>query len=147
EYLAIGQGGALAHLPEGVTYEEGAAAPYGAATALVFMRDLAKVKAGDRVLVVGASGGVGRFAVQIAADLGARVTGVSSRAKFDLVRQLGAEKVVDYRTDPFSVAPGSYDVIFDTHSGDGFQRAKGALTPSGRFATLFLTPRVMLQML
>ena len=147
EYLAVAEDSAVAEIPAGVEYEEAAAVPYGAGTALKFMRDIAAVQPGDRVLVVGASGGVGRFAVQIARHLGAHVTGVCSADKAEMVRRLGARAVIDYRREDYTQKGETYDVIFDTASGDGFRASKPSLSPQGRYVSLYMTLQIAFFML
>jgi NADPH:quinone reductase-like Zn-dependent oxidoreductase len=147
EYLVVPEDGALAPMPANLPYAEAAAVPYGAVVALGFVRDIAKVQPGERVLIVGASGGVGRFAVQLSKHFGAEVTGVCSRRNFDMVRDLGADDVIDYATEDFTKNGQTYDVIFDTVSGTRFARSRGSLTPTGRYATLFVALLAMMQML
>lgn len=147
EYLAVAEDSQIAKIPAGVGYDEAAAVPYGAATALAFMRDIAAVRPGERVLILGASGGVGRFAVQIARHLGAHVTGVCSADKADMVRELGARAVIDYAQEDYTNNGETYDVIFDTVGGDGFRAAKPSLSPRGRYVSLYMTLRIGLQML
>jgi NADPH:quinone reductase-like Zn-dependent oxidoreductase len=103
----------LAPMPAGLTFEQAAAAPISAVTALQAVRDRGRVRPGQTVLILGASGGVGSFAVQIAKSSGAEVTGVCSTSKVDLVRSLGADHVIDYTLD--DAVPGRrYDVVLDT---------------------------------
>ncbi|MBV1862597.1 MAG: NAD(P)-dependent alcohol dehydrogenase [Nannocystaceae bacterium] len=147
EFLAVAENGPLAKIPEGVGYDDAAAVPYGAATALAFLRDVARVQAGDKVLIVGASGGVGRFAVQIARHLGAHVTGVGSGRNAAMMTELGADAVIDYEQQDYTGDGKTYDVIFDTTSGDGFRAAKGSLSKSGRYVTVYLNLLVLWQML
>ena len=146
EYLAVAEDSQIAKIPAGVEYDEAAAVPYGAATALEFMRDIAAVRPGERVLILGASGGVGRFAVQIARHLGAHVTGVCSADKAQMVRQLGARSVIDYAKEDYTDNGETYDVIFDTVSGDGFRKAKASLSPRGRYVSLYMTLAIGLRM-
>jgi NADPH:quinone reductase-like Zn-dependent oxidoreductase len=147
EYLTIKEDGPVAKIPTGVGYDEAAAVPYGAGTALSFLRDVARVQTGDKVLIVGASGGVGRFAVQIARHLGAHVTGVASGRNAAMVRRLGADAFIDYEQEDYTKGAETYDVIFDLVSGDGFRAAKGSLTSSGRYVTVYLSMLVLWQML
>jgi NADPH:quinone reductase-like Zn-dependent oxidoreductase len=142
----ITEDGTVAPLPETTGYAEAAALPYGGVTALVFLRDIAQVKAGERVLVVGASGGVGRLAVSIAKHMGAHVTGVCG-ADADLVRAQGADEVIDYKREHFAERGTQWDVIFDTTEGDHFRAFKKALTSTGRYLTLYVTLRVLLETL
>ncbi|WP_307844564.1 NAD(P)-dependent alcohol dehydrogenase [Actinotalea solisilvae] len=122
----------LALRPAGLTAVQAAAVPISGCTALEAVRDRARVRAGDRVLVLGASGGVGSYAVQVAAALGAEVTGTASTAKVDMVRALGVDHVVDHSTsDPLAEA-GSYDVIIDTGGARSLRSLRRAMTPTGR---------------
>jgi NADPH:quinone reductase-like Zn-dependent oxidoreductase len=136
ELVALPETAAIAPIPAGLGFEEAAAVPFGALAALVFLRDFARLVPGDRLLVIGASGGVGCYAVQIGRHLGAEVTGVASAGNLDLVAGLGADHVIDYRAaDPF--APGrQYEVVLDTVGATTFARARAALTPLGRFVPL-----------
>ena len=147
EYLAVPEDGPIALMPPGVDYAEAAATPYGAGTALAFLRDVAQVQPGDQVLIVGASGGVGRFAVQIARHLGAQVTGVASAPKAAMVQELGATEVIDYDSEDYTRNGKRYDVIFDTSTGDGFRAARRSLTARGRYVTVYLNLLVLAQML
>ncbi len=144
EYLAVPEQGTLAKMPAETSYAEAAALPYGAVTALVFMRDLARVQPGERVLIVGASGGVGRMAVQVAKHLGAHVTGVASRDE-DMVRSLGACEFINHRSQDFTQSGKRWDVIFDTTEGNHFRAYRGSLTPAGRYLTLYMTGRVLFE--
>jgi len=147
EYLAVTEGSSIARIPKGFDYDEAAAIPYGAGSALVFLRDLAKVQPGQRVLVIGAAGGVGRFAVQIARHLGAEVTGVCRGRDAEMVKKLGATAVIDYTREDFTDNGETYDVIFDTAAGDRFRACRSSLTEKGRYITVYLSGGVMLQML
>ncbi len=147
EYLAVDENSPVAKIPAGLPYDEAAAVPYGAATALEFLRGVAAVQPGDRVLIIGASGGVGRFAVQVARHLGAHVTGVCSAGKADMVRRLGARSVIDYAREDWTKNGETYDVVFDTVSGEGFRAAKPSLSARGRYVSLYMTLRIGLQML
>jgi len=147
EYLAVAEDSSIARIPEGFDYDQAAAIPYGAGTALVFLRDLAKVQPGQRVLVIGAAGGVGRFAVQIARHLGAEVTGVCRGRDAEMVTKLGATAVIDYTREDFTDNGETYDVIFDTAAGDRFRACRGSLAEEGRYITVYLSGGVLLQML
>lgn len=103
----------LAHRPRSITAAEAAAIPVSAVTALQGLRNAGRLRSGQHVLITGASGGVGSFAVQLAREFGAEVTGVCSAAKMDLVKELGAHHVVDYRTGSITDSSDSYDLIFD----------------------------------
>ena len=118
-------------MPAGLTFEQAAAVPIAATTALRGIREVGQVRAGQRVLVTGAGGGVGTYAVQIAAALGAEVTGVCGTRNVDLVRSIGAAHVIDYTTDDFTDGWIRYDVIFDNVSSLPLSRLRRALTPKG----------------
>jgi NADPH:quinone reductase-like Zn-dependent oxidoreductase len=128
---AVAKEGKLARKPGSLTHEQAATLPVSGLTALQAVVDIAGVQAGQRVLVTGASGGVGSYAVQIAAAAGAEVTGVSSAAKADLVRSLGATRVVDYTTQDFAGEGIRYDVIIDIAGTPSLSRLRRALTPTG----------------
>ncbi len=117
--------------PAGLTFEQAAAIPIAATTALRGIRDTGEVKAGQRVLVNGAGGGVGTFAVQIAVAMGAEVTGVCSTRNVELVRSLGAGRVIDYTTEDFTNGRTRYDMILDNVSNLPLARLRGALTRKG----------------
>jgi len=125
--------GSLAIKPRNLTYEEAAAVVDGASTALFFLKERGKVRHGERVLVYGASGSIGTFAVQLAKYFGAHVTGVCSAANAELVTSLGADRVIDYTREDFTQSGDTYDVIFDTVGKIGFSRCKGSLKPNGRY--------------
>ncbi|MGI8807104.1 MAG: NAD(P)-dependent alcohol dehydrogenase [Acidimicrobiales bacterium] len=133
---ARARAGRLAPKPANLTFEQAAAVPVSAQTALQAVRDQARVQAGDKVLVIGASGGVGTFAVQIAKAFGAEVTGVSSTAKLDLVRSLGADHVVDYAHDDIAGGEHRYDVILDIGGNRRLSHLRRALTPDGRLVII-----------
>ena len=115
----------------GLTFEQAAAVPIAATTALRGIRDVGQVQAGQRVLINGAGGGVGTYAVQIAAALGAEVTGVCSTRNAELVRSIGAAHVIDYTREDFTGGRTRYDVILDNVSSLPLSRLRGALTPEG----------------
>jgi len=117
--------------PSNLTVEEAAVLPVSALTAQKALVDVGRVEAGQRVLVLGASGGVGSYAVQMAAALGAEVTGVSSTAKLEHVRGLGATHVIDYRQDDFAATGERYDLIIDIGGNPSLSRLRRALTPRG----------------
>ena len=120
----------LAAKPANLSFEQAAAAPISGGTALQAVRK-ANVQPGQKVLIVGASGGVGTFAVQIAKTLGAEVTGVCSTAKVDLVRALGADHIIDYTADDFTGGALRYDVILDIGGNRRLSHLHRALTPRG----------------
>jgi NADPH:quinone reductase-like Zn-dependent oxidoreductase len=128
---AVARPRSLAPKPANVTFEQAAAVPTSGLTALQGLRDVGEMRAGQKVLVVGAAGGVGSFALQIGKALGAEVTGVCSTAKADLVRSLGAEHVVDYTREDFTRADRRYDVILDTAGNRPLSALRRALSPRG----------------
>jgi NADPH:quinone reductase-like Zn-dependent oxidoreductase len=117
--------------PDSLTFEQAAAVPMAATTALRGIRDVAGTRAGQRVLVNGAAGGVGTYAVQIAAALGAEVTGVCSTRNLELVRSLGAAHVIDYTTGDFTATAARYDVILDNVGNRPLAEVRRALAPAG----------------
>ena len=121
----------LAPRPAGLTFEQAAAVPVSALTALQAVRDRGRVRAGHKVLVIGASGGVGTFAVQIAKAFGAEVTGVCSGAKADLVSSIGADHVIDYELGDIGRGGHRYDVILDAGGGRPLRSLRRMLTPRG----------------
>lgn len=132
EYVAVPEE-ALALKPANLSFQAAAAVPSAALTALQGLRDKGQIQAGQKVLVNGASGGVGSFAVQIAKALGAEVTGVCSTGKMDLVRSIGADHVIDYKQEDFTQNGQQYDLIVDTGAYRSISEYKRALTPEGRY--------------
>ena len=130
EYLSA-PAGAVDPKPANLTFEQAAAVPVAGNTALMGLRDLAQVRPGQRVLINGASGGVGTFAMQIAKSLGAEVTGVCSAKNSDLVRSIGADHVIDYASEDFSRNGQRYDVVFDLVGNRSLTDCRRALTPEG----------------
>lgn len=128
---AVAPARALARKPASLNFEQAAVVPVSAVTALKAVRDVGKVRAGQSVLVTGASGGVGSYAVQLATSLGAHVTAVASDAKAAFVRELGAERVLDYRTEDFADGTERYDVVIDVAGNPSIARLRRALSPTG----------------
>jgi NADPH:quinone reductase-like Zn-dependent oxidoreductase len=128
---AVAREDKLAAKPANATFEQAAVVPVSAVTALQALTDVGHVKAGQKVLVTGASGGVGSYAVQLARAFGAEVTGVCSTAKLDLVRSLGAAHVIDYTQDDFADGGRRYDLILDIAGNPALSRLRRALTPAG----------------
>lgn len=131
EYLTLPENRAVALKPANLTFEEAAAVPVTALTALQALRDHGKLRSGQKVLINGAGGGVGTFAVQIAKALGADVTGVTSTANLALVRSLGADHVVDYKRQDFTRQGQRYDLIVDLGGGHSLRDYRRAMTPKG----------------
>jgi NADPH:quinone reductase-like Zn-dependent oxidoreductase len=129
--LAVAPEAKLAHKPEGLTFEQAAVVPISAGTALQALTDQGRLEAGQSVLVIGASGGVGSYAVQLAKALGAEVTGVAGTEKLDLVRSLGADHVIDYIQADFADGASRYDLILDIAGNPSLSRLRRALAPKG----------------
>jgi NADPH:quinone reductase-like Zn-dependent oxidoreductase len=121
----------LVKKPANLTFEQASAVGVSATTALQLLRDTGKVAAGQKVLITGASGGVGSFAVQIASALGAEVTGVTSTKNLELVRSIGADHVIDYTHEDFTASAERYDLILDNVGNLSMARVRRALTPDG----------------
>jgi len=145
EYVCLPQDGVLTTKPANVTHEEAATFPVIANTALHFIRDLGNVQAGQRVLINGASGGIGTFAVQLAKYYGAEVTGVCSTTNLELVRSLGADKVIDYTQQDFTTTGQTYDVIFDAVGKSSFSRCRDSLKEEGVYLVTIPKLAVLLQ--
>ncbi len=128
---AVARADRLARKPASLTFEQAAVVPVSAATALQALCDHGRLERGQRVLVIGASGGVGSYAVQIAKAFGAEVTGVASTAKLDLVRSLGADHVIDYTREDFAATGVGFDLILDIAGNPKLSRLRRALTPHG----------------
>lgn len=144
EYLALGEDKAITKMPAGMDYDAAAALPFGGVCALNFLRDFAKLTPGQRILVTGASGGVGVFGVQIAKAMGAEVTALTSTANVDLVKSLGADHVIDYKKSDFTKGQQQYDIIFDTAGVTSFGQVKDVLAPKGLFVPLeFGVPEIV----
>jgi NADPH:quinone reductase-like Zn-dependent oxidoreductase len=140
------ESGMLALKPATMTFEEAATVPYGALTALALLRKV-NLQPGQKILINGASGGIGAAAVQLAKYYGAEVTGVCGTPRLDFVKALGADKVMDYTAEDFSGSGETYDVIFDILSKTPFGRGRKALKPNGRYLFASFKMKQLLQML
>src|SRR5205823_7808522 len=136
EYLCRRATGSVAPKPAGLTFEQAAAINIAGITALQGVRDKGKVQPGQKVLINGASGGVGTFAVQIAKSFGADVTGVCSTRNVDLVTSLGADHVIDYTKEDFGKGEQRYDVILDNVPNHSLSECRRILTPNGKYVMI-----------
>ncbi|WP_437726196.1 NAD(P)-dependent alcohol dehydrogenase [Sorangium sp. So ce861] len=147
EYKCVPEHAVMAVKPSNMSHEEAASIPNGALTALVYLRNMAKLKAREHVLVHGASGAVGTAAVQLAKALGARVTGVCSGRNVALVASLGADEVIDYTKQDFTRSGQAYDIVFDTVGATSMAQVEGCLRPRGRYLVTVFGIREILGML
>jgi NADPH:quinone reductase-like Zn-dependent oxidoreductase len=140
EYKCIEVNDSIALKPKNMTFEEAAAVPIGGLTALRFIQS-SGLKAGGNILIYGASGSVGTFAVQIAKTIGADVTAVCSTSNVDLVKSLGADEVIDYTRDDFTKIASSFDVVFDTVGKTSKSACKTLLKPNGKYVSVTGSPK------
>jgi NADPH:quinone reductase-like Zn-dependent oxidoreductase len=136
EYVTARADRAVVLKPPNLTFEQAAAVPIAAITALQGLRDGGKVQPGQKVLINGASGGVGTFAVQVAKSFGANVTGVCSTRNLDLVRSIGADQVIDYTKDDYTKSGQRYDVILDNVGNRGLLDNRRVLNPKGKYVLI-----------
>jgi NADPH:quinone reductase-like Zn-dependent oxidoreductase len=146
EYLAMHESGLVAIKPTNMTFAEAATVPYGAMTALNLLRKV-NLQPGQKILINGASGGIGSFGVQLAKHYGAEVTGVCSTPRMELVKTLGADHVIDYTKEDFTKNGQRYDVIFDILCKSSFAGVKNSLTANGRYLLASFKTLQLLQML
>jgi NADPH:quinone reductase-like Zn-dependent oxidoreductase len=136
EYVCVREARAVALKPANITFDQAASVPIAGITALQGLRDKGKVQPGQKVLINGASGGVGTFAVQIAKSYGAEVTGVCSTRNLDMVRSLGADHVIDYTKEDFTKSDQRYDVILDNVANHSLSECRRVLNPSGVYVLI-----------
>ena len=133
EYITLPEDGPIAHKPANITFEGAAVIPFGATAALHFLRDKANIQPGQKILINGASGSLGTAAIQLAKHFGAEVTAINSGANAELVRSLGADKMIDYTREDFTQSGETYDLIFDSIGKLSFAQSKGSLKEDGLF--------------
>jgi NADPH:quinone reductase-like Zn-dependent oxidoreductase len=145
EYVCVSEDGLLITMPDNIDYEDATPVSGSAITVLNFLKGLAKIKCDDKVLINGASGGLGTYAVQYAKHVGAVVTGVCSTVNVEMVKSLGADNVIDYTKDDFTKSGEQYDIIFDTVGKRSFSECKNSLTKNGVYLSPVLDFPLMLQ--
>ena len=145
QYKCMNENGSLAIKPGNMNFHEAASVVDGATTALFFLKEKANIQKGQKVLINGASGSIGTFAVQLAKYFGAEVTGVCSTKNIELVKSLGADKVVDYTKEDFAETGDTYDIIFDTVGKSSFAHCRKALKSNGKYVATVMTLKLVLQ--
>lgn len=145
EYACVPETCAIAFKPSTLTYEEAAAIPFGGITALYFLQQ-GKIRSGQHVLIYGASGSIGTFAVQLAKYFGAAVTGVCSTTHVALVQSLGADQIIDYTKEDFTKSGETYDIIFDTVGKSSLSGCLGSLKKEGSYLQAAAGPALLVQM-
>ena len=145
QYKCMNENGSLAIKPRNMEFSKAASVVDGATTALFFLKEKANIQRGQKVLINGASGSVGSFAVQLAKYFGAEVTGVCSTKNIELVKSLGADKVIDYSKEDFTRAGDTYDIIFDTVGKSSFASCRSALKSTGKYVVTLMTFNVIVQ--
>lgn len=147
EYVVVPEAGVVLHKPDNLPHEEAASYCDGALTSYYFLKELAGIQPGEKILINGAAGGLGTAAVQLAKRMGAEVTGVCSGRNANLVRSLGADHVIDYQQQDFTASGATYDIIFDTVGKSGYRSSRKALTEHGVYLSPVLKAGLMMQML
>lgn len=138
QYVCLHENAALAIKPDSLSWEDAVAIPFGANTSLHYLRDLGKIQDGHKLLIIGASGSIGSAGVQLGKHFGATVTAVCSGANVELVKSLGADKVIDYTREDFTKNAETYDLIFDVVGATSFDRCKRLLEPQGIFLSCIM---------
>lgn len=145
EYVCVNSEDVLTTMPENISYEEAAPFSGSAITALNFLKGQGKIKENQKVLINGASGALGTYAIQIAKHFGAEVTGVCSSANVEMVKALGADYVIDYTKEDFTKKDKQYDIIFDTVGNSSFTKSKKAVAKNGSYLSAVFGFRIFLQ--
>jgi len=146
EYICVPEKGVLTHKPVNVDFDQAAVLPYGAIMALGILKK-ADIQPGQKVLINGASGEIGSAAIQIVKDFGAEVTGVCSTPRMEYVKNLGADRAIDYTIEDFADGTEKYDFIFDVLGRSTFRKVKNVLTPNGKYILASFKMKQLLQML
>jgi NADPH:quinone reductase-like Zn-dependent oxidoreductase len=147
EYVCISENDVITTMPEGISYEEASPVSGSAITVFNFLVGLAKIKKGQKILIIGASGGLGTYAIQISKHFGAIVTGVCSTDNVHLVKSLGADEVIDYTKVDFTQNGEHYDIIFDTVNKSSFSKCKNSLLENGIYLPTVFGFKTIIQML
>jgi NADPH:quinone reductase-like Zn-dependent oxidoreductase len=147
EYISISEKEVIQLIPENMKSEEIVSIPYGSLTSLPFLRDSGEIKEGMKILIIGASGSVGVYAIQFAKYFKAEVTGVCSSSSIELVKSLGADKTIDYTKEDFTETGEQFDLIFDTVGKSSFSKCKNSLKENGKYLTAFLNFTILKDML
>jgi len=145
QYKCMNENGSLAIKPANMEFPEAASVVDGATTALFFLKEKANIQKGQKVLINGASGSIGTFAVQLAKYFGAEVTGVCSTKNIELIKSLGADKVVDYTKEDFAETGDNYDIIFDTVGKSSFAHCRKVLKSNGKYIATVMTLKLISQ--
>jgi len=145
EYTCVPESGALTIKPENISWEEAGAIFLGASTALFFLRDKGNIQPGNKILIYGASGAIGTYAVQLAKYFGAHVTGVCSTTNLELVKSLGADKVIDYTKEDYSESGEMYDLVLDTVGKTSFSQCRKSLKQKGVFLPVSMDLKELVQ--
>lgn len=147
EFVAVQEDGVILPMPDNMSYAEAATYGDGHVTSLNFLKKIAEIKAGQKVLINGASGSLGTAAIQLARNFGAEVTGVCSSRNVGLVKSLGADHVIDYTREDFTAGKNKYDLVFDTVGKSSYSKSKNILTESGKYVSPVLKFSLLMQML